>query len=330
MTPTLNRNVVPMRKANANAPGQRRERADAARLSIHPQQQRHWLAQCTQRAVAMCATVGIALALTQLGGCSLSADSGALAQGVVWQVDEDHIDPHGTWDALGVSDLLVQWTAVDDTSFLPGAGMQNAQRLPDWTRIADEKWARHVIVGLAGRFDETSARAQAAQLVEQSNRLAAVRPPVHIDGYYFPVEVDPTWKDAAALRPLLERLPRPLWISVYDNSNIGGAALAAWLDSWLPRDVGVFLQDGCGVYARGPAAARDYADALTARLGKARVRIIAEAFRPTGGGGFRAATADELLPQLLAYRGYRTYLFDGPHYVSAQLVQDLLRTRAKQ
>lgn len=261
-----------------------------------------------------------------LCGCSApgSVDMNALAQGVVWQVDEGHANPRGDWNRLGVTDLLVQWTAVDGVAFLPGTGLPTAAHLPDWTRIAGEPWARNVIVGLAGRFDETSARAQAARLVQQSKKLAAVRPPVHIDGYYFPVELDPGWKDAAALAPLLDQLPRPLWISVYDPSNIGGAALAAWLDSWLPHDVGVFLQDGCGVYARGPVAARSYADALTARLGKDRVRIIAEAFRPAQGGGFRPATAGELMPQLQAYRGYRTYLFDGPHYVSSQLVQDLL------
>jgi len=54
------------------------------------------------------------------------------------------------------------------------------------------------------------------------------------------------------------------------------------------------------------------------------VRIIAEAFRPGTGGEFRPASAAELAPQLFAYRGHRVYLFDGPHYVSAQLVQELL------
>jgi hypothetical protein len=279
------------------------------------------------RRCVVASTLTAALVAT-LAGCSLQSGGGTLAQGVVWQVDEDHVDPHGEWNRLGVRDLLVQWTAVDDTSFLPNAGIPVAHRLPDWTRIAEEPWAHNVIVGLAGRFDETSARAQAAQLVEQSKRLAAVRPPVHVDGWYFPVEVDPTWKDANRLKPLLDTLPRPLWISVYDNSNIGGKALADWLDNWLPRDVGVFLQDGCGVYARGPAAAREYADALSAKLGKDRVRIIAEAFRPAPGGHFRAATAPELMPQLAAYRGYRVYLFDGPHYVSSQLVNALLEEPA--
>ncbi|WP_342802435.1 hypothetical protein [Paraburkholderia panacisoli] len=176
-----------------------------------------------------------------------------------------------------------------------------------------------------GRFDETAARAQVVQLVEQSLKLAAAWPPVHIDGWYFPVEVDPTWKDAGRLGPLLGHLPRPLWISVYDNSNIGGRALANWLDSWLPRDIGVFFQDGCGVYARGPVAAREYADALSAKLGPHRVRIIAEAFRPAPGGHYRAASAAELAPQLAAYHCYRTYLFDGPHYVPADVVRALMR-----
>lgn len=270
------------------------------------------------------AVAGALLAMLMEGCLLQSRDAAAgLAQGVVWQIDADHFDPRGRWDELGVRDLLVQWTAVDDLSFLGGAGMPVARRLPDWPRIAREPWARNVIVGLAGRFDETDARAQVAQLVERSLRLAAVRPPVHVAGWYFPVEVDPTWKEAGAMAPLLARLPRPLWISVYDNSNIGGAALAQWLDGWLPRDIGVFFQDGCGVYARGPVAARDYADALSARLGRHRVRIIAEAFRPAPGGPFRAASAAELAPQLAAYRGYRTYLFDGPHYVPAAVVQAL-------
>ena len=48
---------------------------------------------------------------------------------------------------------------------------------------------------------------------------------------------------------------------------------------WLPPDVGVFFQDGVGVHARDARTARRYADTLASRLGKARVRIIAEAFR---------------------------------------------------
>ncbi|SAK81306.1 hypothetical protein AWB79_05313 [Caballeronia hypogeia] len=247
-----------------------------------------------------------------------------LVDGVVWQPDNAHVDPRGDWDRLGAHELIVQWTAVDGISFLPGAGLRAAPRLPDWERIGQEPWARDVIVGLAGRFDEAAARANAAQLFIESMWLADVRPPVHVTGYYFPVEIDPTWQNASALRTMLDALPKPLWISVYDRANVGGAALAEWLDGWLPRNVGVLLQDGCGVYAREPRVAREYADQLAARLGHRRVRIIAEAFRPQVGGGFRPATVAELKPQIDAYRGYKTYLFDGPHYVSPALVQGLV------
>ncbi|WP_042339714.1 alpha-amylase family protein [Paraburkholderia ferrariae] len=267
-----------------------------------------------------------AMCVLAAAGCTLQvpAHADSLAQGIVWQPDNEHLDLHGNWDKLGVNELLVQWIAVDDVAYMAGAGLP-APRVPDWVRIANEPWARGVIVGLAGYSNEQKARANMEELVERSLALAKVRPPVHVTGWYFPVEADPTWKDAARMAPLLERLPHPLWISVYDTSNIGGEAFAKWLDSWLPNDVGVLLQDGCGVYARGPAAARAYADALAAHLGSKRVRIIAEAFRPKEGGGFRAATPEELAPQLEAYHGYRVYLFDGPHYMSPALVDGLLQ-----
>ena len=266
---------------------------------------------------------GSAAGLLALGlaGCQ----STPLVQGVAWQLDNTHADAHGDWNRLGVSDLLLQWTAVDNTAYVAGTRIPVAARLPDWNRIAQEPWARHVLVGLAGRFDENAARANVALLVDQSLELVRAAPRLNIEGWYFPVEVDPSWQDAHSLAPLLARLPRPLWISVYDRGNIGGAALADWLSAWLPNDVGVLLQDGVGVYAREPRIARTYADALSAKFGLERVRVIAEAFRLAPGSSFRSATAQELRLQLDAYRGYRTYLFDGPHYVPPQLVDSLLQ-----
>ncbi|HYF17574.1 MAG TPA: hypothetical protein VEA40_06865, partial [Ramlibacter sp.] len=149
-------------------------------------------------------------------------------------------------------------------------------------------------------------------------------PPVNVAGWYFPVEVDPTWVDAAAMAGALAGLPRPLWISVYDNSNIGPEALASSLQRWLPRDVGVFFQDGVGVHAREARVAADYMRVLSERLGRERVRLIAEAFRPRTGGGFRAATPEELRPQLAAYAGWPVYLFET-RYVGPQLVEALAR-----
>ncbi|EPJ75861.1 hypothetical protein CFII64_28619 [Pseudomonas sp. CFII64] len=245
--------------------------------------------------------------------------------GIVWQPDNKTVGIKGDWQKLGARELLVQWTVVDDQAFVPGTGLPNVPVLPDWARIAKEPWAQDVIVGLAGYFSENRSRDNIEQLAAVSERIAKLPTPLHVTGYYFPAEVDPSWTRAKELPALLAKLPRPLWISVYDGANIGPAATADWLKQWLPDDIGVFFQDGVGVYARTAPVARTYADALRERLGKDRVRIIVEAFRPNYGGGFRSATAAELKPQLAAYDGYPLYLFDGPHYVTPALVKALAK-----
>ena len=245
--------------------------------------------------------------------------------GIVWQPDNKTVGIKGDWQKLGARELLVQWTVVDDQAFVPGTGLPNVPVLPDWARIAKEPWAQDVIVGLAGYFSENRSRDNIEQLAAVSERIARLPTPLHVTGYYFPAEVDPSWTRAKELPALLAKLPRPLWISVYDGANIGPTATADWLKQWLPDDIGVFFQDGVGVYARTAPVARTYADALRERLGKDRVRIIVEAFRPNYGGGFRSATAAELKPQLAAYDGYPLYLFDGPHYVTPALVKALAK-----
>lgn len=248
--------------------------------------------------------------------------------GTVWQIDSHTLDPRGTWQRMGARELLVQWIAVDETAFVETTMMPTAPSLPPWPRIAEEPWARDVILGLAGRFDERAARADIGRLAEASAALARLETPLNVVAWYFPVEIDPTWAEAPSIAPLLATLPRPLWISVYDSANVGPDILVQGLMKWLPPDVGVFFQDGVGVHAREPRIARDYAAVLSLHLGKDRVRIIAEAFRPQVGGGFRSATIDELRPQLASYAGYRVYLFDGPHYVSDALVGQIAAAQA--
>jgi hypothetical protein len=248
-----------------------------------------------------------------------------LISGIVWQPDEETVNPRGTWHHIGARQLLVQWIVADGEAFIAGAGLPTATRLPDWPRIAREPWAEHVILGLAGMTEEPDARRNVRALAELSRRLALHRMPLHAAGWYFPVEVDPSWPGAPRLPALLKALPRPLWISAYDNGNIGEEPMAAWLESWLPADVGVFFQDGVGLHTREPESARLYADALLKALGPHRLRLIAEAFRPDPTGGFRPATAEELLPQLRAYAGHVIYMFDGPHHVNAGLVEELRR-----
>ncbi|MDP1954151.1 MAG: hypothetical protein Q8M51_07450 [Polaromonas sp.] len=264
----------------------------------------------------------LALALI-LGACARPPPVIPALAGVVWQPDNTTLDPRGNWHRMGATELLVQWTAVDGMAFVDNPVLPVVPKLPAWPRIAGEAWAQDVILGLAGRFDEKAARADIGKLAEASVVLAGLPTPLKVTGWYFPVEIDPTWVEAPSLAPLLASLPRPLWISVYDSANVGPDALVQGLAKWLPPDVGVFFQDGVGVHAREARIAKHYADALSAKLGRERVRIIAEAFRPQTGGGFRSATIGELAPQLALYAGYRIYLFDGPHYVPDSLTAEI-------
>lgn len=273
--------------------------------------------------------LGLATMFAMSAGCAQHQVTIPTITGVVWQPDNQAVDPRGSWQQIGATELLVQWTAVDGIAFVANKVMPTAAQLPAWQRIADEPWAQGVIVGLAGRFDENAARADIAELSRLSAELAKLPTPLKVLGWYFPVEIDPTWNEAASLAPLLESLPRPLWISVYDSANVGPEALAQGLDKWLPKDVGVFFQDGVGVHAREARVARQYADMLSVRLGRNRVRIIAEAFRPQVGGGFRSATIAELGPQLAQYDNYRIYLFEGPRYVSDALVGQIRAGQVK-
>lgn len=263
---------------------------------------------------------GLLLAASLLAGCAVTVPP---IEGIVWQIDNDTTAPSGDWEKLGVKRLLVQWTVVDDLAFVEGTPLPSGAKMPDWKHIAGQPWASEVILGLAGRFDERAARGDIEGLAKLSAQLARTPPPVNVTGWYFPVEIDPTWQEAARLGPLLRELPNPLWISVYDSANVGPEELAESLVQWLPPHVGVFFQDGVGVHAREPYVARHYANVLVRRLGRDRVRVIAEAFRPKEGGGFRPATLAELRPQLATYAGFPIYLFEGPRYVPSQLVREL-------
>jgi hypothetical protein len=266
--------------------------------------------------------LGLATAASGLLAGAVSAR--APVAGIVWQLSETAPDATGNWHRLGARELLVQWTVVNGVAYVPGTGLQEAPRMPDWKRIGREPWAERVIVGLSGRSDEQAARRSIDAMVAESLRISRGAFPFRVSGWYFPAEVDPTWREAPALLPpALKQLPRPLWVSVYDSSNMGPGNFADWLATWLPRDVGVLFQDGVGIHVRTAPVAREYADALAERLGKARVRVIAEAFRSES-GRFRPATAAELREQFAAYKSFPVYLFDGPHYVSERLVEDVL------
>lgn len=248
-----------------------------------------------------------------------------LIDGIVWQLYDGSLDPYGEWERLGARSLLLQWMVVDGKAFVPGLGLPTVDDPPNWGRIAREPWARTIIAGLASMSNEPEARRNVAALVDLSARIAQKPLPFRPAGYYFPVEADPTWMDAPKMGPLLAALPRPLWVSAYDNSNIGAKPFADWIDSWLPKDVGLFFQDGVGLHMRTADSARLYGEALTAKLGRERFGMILEAFRPAGNGALRPATAAELRPQIAAYGAFETYAFEAPNYLKRKTINELLQ-----
>ena len=133
-------------------------------------------------------------------------------QGIIWQPDNATVQPRGLWDRLGARQLLVQWTVVDGLAFVPGTDFKPVPKLPDWQHIARQPWAQEVILGLAGRYDERGARREFAELARISGRLARLPTPLTVIGWYFPVEVDPTWTDAPRLVDSPQGLPRPLYL----------------------------------------------------------------------------------------------------------------------
>ena len=141
------------------------------------------------------------LAALLLCGCQTARPSCASgAAGIVWQPSLQQVDPKGRWEQLGARQLLVQWLEVDDVRFFaaqaPGAPDGAAMPATNWRRVFGEPWARQVILGLAGRNSEEQARRQVVELgqrsraVAQAWRHAGLPDPA---GWYFPVEVDPTW-----------------------------------------------------------------------------------------------------------------------------------------
>ena len=122
-----------------------------------------------------CGLMTVLALLLMLGSCAAPLQVIPPLAGVVWQIDSNTLDPRGNWDRMGASELRVQWTAVDSMSFVPNTKMSTSPRLPAWQRIAEEPWAKSVILGLAGRFDEKAARAGINDLAASSLQLAACK-----------------------------------------------------------------------------------------------------------------------------------------------------------
>lgn len=243
----------------------------------------------------------------------------AQVAGIFWQPDLLTV-PSGNWNLLGVTTFVPQFGIVDGKSWLPANQLQQWEPLPNWKKTQQQPWAEHLILGLSGEYSEINAR---AHVLEHGIASKQFIQQVHLDkapqGYYFPIEADPTWLRVNELGKALQMLPSPLWVSIY-SSEAEPEFYDVWLNSWLPPNTSVFFQDGVGTGVRTPKQALKIVQQLQHRFGAKRIVIVLEAFRPKKGGGFRSAYPWEMIQQLKTYEGQTVYIFDGPHYVSRTTV----------
>ncbi|MCH7315396.1 hypothetical protein [Acinetobacter sp. ANC 3882] len=271
-------------------------------------------------------TIFITLTLSTLlflGGCihQLKADvQPPQIEGMFWQPDLATTPPSGNWNLLGVSTFVPQWSVVQSKSWFDHEiGLQKWDKNINLKQLQQKPWAQHILLGLAGEYDEKLARSNVLQLAENSKKIIDNTKIIPLKGYYFPVEADPTWICVDDLAKAIRTLPKPLWISIYSGEQ-APEHLDTWLKSWLPSHTGVFFQDGVGVGTRSPKQARIVLEDLQKEFGKDNIIIVLEAFRPVKGGKFRSAYPWEVIEQLKAYEGQKVYIFDGPHYMNRMTV----------
>lgn len=246
------------------------------------------------------------------------------AASMFWQTWTSNVDVRRQWDRLGVGTTIFQWVAVNGSSFIPNPWLPLHGSQLDLADIATRPWARRMIIGTPGLSDETQARARIHELADLAQKFGTLSYPSNAAGFYFPVEIDPTYTAAPAdFGAIWSKLPRPLYVSVYYGAGVDDAAAAQWLDSFIPQDVTILFQDGVGAHGATPQQALARFDLIRARHPK--TEMIAEAFRPNptpGGAYFIPATAAEYQAQLQAYAHLDpVHVFDGPNYLDAALIQ---------
>lgn len=256
------------------------------------------------------------------------------AGGVVWQTLLSNVALRRQWDTLGVRRVLLQWIAVDGVSFIDNPWLPTYNVKLNLNEFVQNAWAEQVIVGLPGYFNETTARNSLAQMGDWAEKFGTLSYPSRVAGFYFPVEIDPTWQTAKQdLAPIWDKLPRPLYISAYYGNGIDGEAAAQWLADLLPQDVILMFQDGVGAFDFSLELARSRIRQLENHLGAHRVHVIAEAFRYNGGWDgtpgeyFLPLEPGEYAERINAYSDLnaarRLWVFDAPNYMSSKLIQQL-------
>lgn len=254
--------------------------------------------------------------------------------GVLWQALLNNIPLRRPWDTIGAGKTLIQWIAVDGYSFVENPWLPAYNIQLDLNDLAKYPFASEIILGTPGYFSEVTSRNSLPLMADLAAKFATLEWPVNVKGYYFPVEIDPTWTDAKEkLGAVWDLLPRPLYISAYYGEGIDGEEAAIWLADLLPPDVNLMFQDGTGAFNVSTTLAKERLKQLDKHLGKERVSMIAEVFNPNPdwnnvpGTYFKPLTADEYRERIGAYSDIynegRLFVFDGPNYIHNELIDEL-------
>lgn len=258
------------------------------------------------------------------------------AGGMLWQMLLNNVAVRRSWETLGVHKTLLQWIAVDGYSFVDNPWLPTYNIKLDMNDLATYPWAKEIIVGLPGFFNEHTSRTSLPLMADWAEKFGTLQYPSNVKGFYFPVEIDPTWTTAIEdMRDIWPRLPRPLYISAYYGNNINGEVAAQWLAELLPPDVTLLFQDGVGAFGFELSLARERVHQLERHLGKERVHVICEVFRinpawdGTDGTYFLKLSPNEYAARVSQYTKVnnegRLWLFDGPNYISSDLIQRVNR-----
>ena len=211
-----------------------------------------------------------------------------------------------------------QWQLLHPNPWLPLHGSQL-----DLADIATRPWARRMIIGTPGLSDETQARARIHELADLAQKFGTLSYPSNAAGFYFPVEIDPTYTAAPAdFGAIWSKLPRPCTCrsttapaSTTRPPRNGWTHSSPGRDHPVPGRRGRTRRDaaaGAGPLRPDPRATpedRDDRRGLPSES-HARRRLL------------HSATAAEYQAQLQAYAHLDpVHVFDGPNYLDAALIQ---------
>lgn len=161
--------------------------------------------------------------------------------GIFWQPDL-HTEPVGNWELLGVKTFIPQFGVNHEKSWFKTSHIKEWEKIPDWQQVQQQPWAKNLILGLSGSYNEVEARANVNEHGKISLQfLQQVQLSRQPQAYYFPVEADPSWLRVSALAKTLNTLPKPLWISIY-SGEADAPHYVEWLESWLPNNINVFFK----------------------------------------------------------------------------------------